>query len=65
MGNLSDLGDSELQEELLNCGYTQHVTQLFNKLFPDKVKEIPESPLESMRLVIIDFRDWKIPGVSK
>lgn len=52
---LSELGDSELQEELLANGYTQHVYQLFKKLNPD-YKE-PETPLESYSFKIINFRE--------
>lgn len=54
--NWSELGDSELQEELLANGYTQHVYNLFKKLSPNEPE--PTNPLESYKFVVIDLKEW-------
>lgn len=58
---LSDLGDCELQEELLASGFTQYVANLFEKLSPS----IPTNhPLESYRFIILNFKSNTINEIQ-
>lgn len=51
--DLANMGDSELQEYLLDSGYTQHIFERFKQIFPQEEK--PKQQLESYRFSIIDF----------